>query len=119
MRRPFFSLLVALAIVGCGSSTSPDASVAGSWSGSSGGIDMSLTLSQHNRAVTGTGQLSGGSNSIALTASGTYVEPAVSLTLSASGYQSTEFTGSLSHGTITGYLNGSGFTNMSMTLTRH
>ena len=118
MRRSFLSLLLAAAIAGCGGSTSPKSNVNGSWSGSSGGISMSLTLSQSGTSVTGSGQISGGGNTIPLTASGTYVEPDLSLTLSSAGFQPTVYAGSLSHGTITGTLNGSGFTNQSMTLTR-
>lgn len=80
---------------------------------------MSLTLSQTGTSVSGTGSISGGGNTIPLTASGTYVAPDLSLTLSSDGFQPTSYTGSLSHGTITGTLNGSGFNNASMTLTRH
>lgn len=67
--------------------------------------------------MTGTGELSG-SFTIPATASGTFVEPILSLTLSSSGFQLTSYTGTLSHGILTGNLNGSAFDNLSMTLTR-
>jgi hypothetical protein len=79
---------------------------------------MTLTLAQTGANVTGSGQLSSTSNTIPLTASGTFVSPTLSLTLSSAGFQPTQYTATLSNGRLTGNLNGSGFNQLAMTLTR-
>ncbi|HVX41971.1 MAG TPA: hypothetical protein VHB25_20585 [Gemmatimonadaceae bacterium] len=79
---------------------------------------MTLTLSQDGSQVTGSGQINSGGTAVALTANGTFAAPSVSLNLSATGFEAMNYTGSLSGNTIAGTINGSGFSNLNLTLTR-
>lgn len=96
----------------------------GSWSGpvhdnSSAAVGtLSLTLSETNGVVTGSGSLNSASNAIAVTASGTYTPPNLSLTMSAPGFSDLNLTATVGKTSMTGTLNGSGFINSSVTLNR-
>ena len=86
--------------------------------GSTTQLALHLTLSESGSNVTGTGSIIGDTTAVAVTIAGTFVAPTVSLTLSAVGYQPTNYSGPLSGNIITGTLNGSGFTNYSVSVTR-
>jgi hypothetical protein len=119
--RAFLSALLALTVAGsaaCDKATSPTPVMAGNWSGSGGGISMNLSLSQSGQAVTGNGSMSGGSGAIAVTVSGNFNNPNFSLTIAASGYEDLNFAGTLSGNSATGVMNGSGFNQVGMTMTR-
>jgi hypothetical protein len=120
MRR-LVSAVVLSFIVACGSessATSPaNDSVAGTWDGSSGNIGISMTLAQSGSVVTGDGHISG-ATSVAFTVTGTFAKPNASLTLTAQGFQPMNYSGTLSGGFINGTLNGSGFVNAALPLTK-
>jgi hypothetical protein len=119
------ALLIAL-LTACGSDgpAAPAApepiNVSGQWSGPmGGGVTLLLTLSQAGSSVSGSGNMSGPGGAIAMSASGTYVEPNLSLTLSAQGYEDMNFTGkTVTRTSISGTLNGSGFVNQPITFTK-
>lgn len=113
---PFF-------LTACGDSTTepePDPVVTGSWSGTSQGATLNLTLSEGvGGAVSGSGNIVGSDN-IALTVrQGTHSYPNLSLVLGAQGYEDMNFAGRLlSEDEIAGTLNGSGFDDFNLNLTR-
>lgn len=124
MRKLVLAGLVALAI-GCGGGDSNDTTptVEGQWTGTittdEGSGDLSLTLNEgDDGAVTGTGNLVVPGDALALTVTGNYSPPTVSLTMSAEGFEPMNLTGTVSSSAITGTLNGSGFVNISLTLDR-
>ena len=86
-----------------------------------GTSSLQLTLNQQpDGTVAGSGTISSAVGSIALTVlSGTHVFPSLSLTLGATGLLDTNLTGTVTSPTmIAATLNGSGFTNESITLTK-
>jgi hypothetical protein len=122
MRR--LILAAALALTACGGDSGPARIEAeGQWSG---GIQdngatighMTLTLVETSGAVTGSGNLTAGTLGLALTTSGTYAPPSLSLTVSAPGYNDMNLTATVGETSMTGTLNGSGFVNSGITLTR-
>lgn len=120
MRRLFvvvFSMAV-LTAGGCRDSTAPEPTIAGAWSGSGGGISMSMSLTESAHAVTGNGSMSGPDGALAMTVTGTFTNPNFSLTVTAQGYENMNFAGTLSGNSATGVMNGSGFNQVGMTLTR-
>lgn len=118
-------LILTLFLTACGDKgptepkTPPPPSASGAWQGTSGGLVMTLTLSETQQAVSGSGNLTFGSNALAVTVQGTHAHPSVGLTLRASGYEDINFQGSFTDSnTMSGTLNGSGFSNQSFTLRR-
>ena len=107
--------------VGCGGdkATAPavNTSATGSWTGTSSGSTLSMVLNDNSGTVTGSGTLSA-SSSIALTITGNHAGANVSLTMSAPGYEPLNYAGTLNDRTIIGSLNGSGFTNQSLVVTK-
>jgi hypothetical protein len=101
----------------CGSSTSPAPALNGSWTGTAQDVALSVTLTQSGTQVTGTGQLVSG-ETFPVTVTGTFAAPGFALTLTPDQFVPVTYTGSISHDTLTGHLNGSGFDNQSLTLTR-
>jgi hypothetical protein len=79
-----------------------------------------LTLSEDkDKRIDGSGSLAGSSAAVALTITGTHVHPDVTLTMKATSYQDMNFSGKFSgDNSIVGSLNGSGFVNESLTLSR-
>jgi hypothetical protein len=115
---PLFAVLAA-----CGSDATapePDPTVTGSWSGAGNGFSLQLTLNQQpDGSVAGSGSITSPTGSIALTvSSGTHAFPNLSLTLGATGLLDTNLTGTVTATMITATLNGSGFTDESITLTK-
>jgi hypothetical protein len=121
-------LLLALALLaGCGGDpAAPKPSVTGTWAGTATGASgnpstFTLTLA-HNAAtdaISGSGVFSqGGPATLALTVTGTYARPTVSLTMTATGFQAMNITGTAAATTITGTVNGSGFSNTAITLNK-
>lgn len=109
------------AIMGCSDSpTGPDrVNINGTWAGSTAGMNISVTINETGGSVTGSGNMSGPGGSVAMQVSGTRSGVALSLLLVAQGYEPTNFTGTIqSNTTITGSLTGSGFTDLSITLTK-
>lgn len=70
--------------------------------------------------MTGSGQISGVSSSIAVTVAGTVANADMSLTLRATGYEDINIAGPVQNRTsFLGVMNGSGFVSQAITLTKH
>lgn len=121
-------LLIALTLglFACGSDSSGPAKIEaeGQWTGNIQHNDgtalgtMTLTLSETNSAVTGSGNINAGTEAIALTVVGTYTQPNLSVTLSSQGFSDVNLTATVGETSMTGTMNGSGFTGSSVTLHR-
>jgi len=115
---------LALSAAACGKdSTAPDPppSVSGSWSGSSQGVTLNLTLQEGtDGAVSGSGNMAGGTDNIALVVrQGTHVHPNLTLILGATGYEDMNFTATVTTATqMAGTLNGSGFSDFDLNLVK-
>lgn len=118
MSRILLALFFSMAVLGCGDASEPEIpGLDGRWSGTTSDLTLSLTLTESDREVTGSGTMSGPSASIALQVDGSHVHPDVSLTMSASGYEDMNFTGEFINDTsIRGELRGSGFNGDALTL---
>ncbi len=132
-RIPALRSLVAVALIfvatACSSSetSGPNGRPSGKWTGSlvSGNFTVSLNLVMVEDAggkVTGNGfissALSGVTNSTALAVTGTFVAPNLSANLTAPGFNTMNLTGAVKGDTFNAQLNGSGFNNETMVLTR-
>lgn len=124
MYRVLLFSLALILFVGCGGDDGDDLtgpeppSVTGGWSGSSQGIDMTMSLSQTGTDVTGDCTMSGPTASINLSVSGSFSNPALNVTMTNAGYEPATFVGTLNGNTITGTINGSGFQDFPITLNR-
>jgi hypothetical protein len=79
---------------------------------------LALTLNESDGTVTGTGTLSTAGDAIALTITGNYAPPNVSLQMNAAGFEPMNLSGTVAEDEIDGTLNGSGFVNIAVTLAR-
>jgi hypothetical protein len=125
MRSIVVVCFVAVTSVACGGDgpTEPEIPVvSGTWSGSTAGITLPLTLGQGtDGTVTGSGNLSVPSFAIALTVSqGTHVYPNLTLVLTSTGYEDINLTGTVNEAgdQIIAKLNGSGFADDTIVLVR-
>lgn len=84
---------------------------------------LTLTLVENSGTVTGAGSLvaSNGSNSLTLplAVSGAYSAPTLALTMTSTGYQPIALSVTVSRDAMSGTMNGSGYTNEAVTLSRH
>ena len=122
MRKLFFAALVALA-AGCGGDGGSDntPTLDGLWVGTintnGGSGELSLTLNEGNNGqVTGTGTLTVVSDAVALTVTGNYSPPNVSMQMTNPQFEPTNLTGTVSKDQIKGTLNGSGLVSIAVTL---
>lgn len=91
-------------------------SLAGNWTGTGAMLVIEMNLTQNGTSVSGSGTMQG---ILACSVSGSNNYPDVSLTFLVTGAQPTTFTGAFSHqDTVSGKLNGSGFTNYDMLFVR-
>ena len=115
-----------LLVAGCGGgdgSTEPDdPEVEGQWNGpintNVGSGSLALTLTETSGTVGGTGTLSVTGDALALTVTGTYAPPNISLQMTSPGFEPMNLSGEVTEEEIDGTLNGSGFVNIAVTLTR-
>lgn len=125
-----FLLLLALPLVAACDSADPappppppPPSLGGSWAGSTTiqGLVFSLSaqLVENNGVVNGNGTLTY-QNPLAVTITGTYNFPSVSMTIRASGFEDLNYSATLGADgrTLSGTMSGSGFDNFGLTLTR-
>lgn len=111
-------------LAACGDSATepePDPLVTGSWSGTSQGVTLNLTLTEGvGGSVSGSGNMAGSLDNLALVVrQGTHSYPSLSLVLAATGYEDLNFAGRLlSEDEISGTLNGSGFDDFNLNLRR-
>lgn len=118
--RVLLRAAVAAFVVACGGSASapPRISPAGAWTSVNGTSSLTMTLTENTGVVTGAGQFTQAGSSVALTISGTYAAPSISLVMTAQGFQPMNFSGSVSASQMTGSLNGSGFSNFTWIFAR-
>jgi len=115
-----------LLAAGCGGgdgTTEPnEPEVEGRWNGpintNVGSGSLALTLTETDGTVTGNGTLSVTGDALALTVTGTYAPPNLSLEMTSAGFEAMNLSGEVSEEEIDGTLNGSGFVNIAVTLTR-
>ena len=120
------ALLVASALafpIACGSDVSePPTTPNGRWRGSGVAeglvVELDVTLTTSGGSVSGSGTVGASGSAFSLTITGTYSHPNVSLNMSATGFSTMNFAGTLSRNEMVGTVNGSGFSNMALTLVR-
>lgn len=105
-------------LAGCTDSTAPSDPVSGRWRGSATDVTVDLTIARQGAEISGAGNFLFLDGSTAITVSGTWVPPNISLVLSSAGFQDTHLGGTLQAGVIDGLLNGSGFSNVGVVLSR-
>jgi prepilin-type processing-associated H-X9-DG protein len=105
-------------LAGCTDSTAPSDPVSGRWIGTATDITVDLTIARQGSDISGSGNFLFIDGSTAITVNGTWVPPNISLVLSSAGFQDTHLGGTLNAGIIDGLLNGSGFSNLEMVLSR-
>ena len=116
--KPTLGLLALLAISACGDSLGPKSALDGVWSGTiTDAGPATMTLAEDDGNISGTGTLAG---SLAIVVSGTHTGGNVALILAAPGFTPANFAGTVGADglTMSGTLNGSGFVNNGMTVTR-
>jgi hypothetical protein len=116
MRR-LLALVAIVASFGCGSDIlGPVQTVDGNWTGLQNGYSMSLSLSQTGTSVTGTADFLGVGGAASGTVSGTFVYPALNITITFPSVSDVNYKGTMSESQakIFGQLNGSGFTNLEL-----
>lgn len=123
MRRLVLLAGLACALAGCTDSTSPSDPVSGHWTGANPRLRADLTIAREGATVEGSGNFTFYIDGMpvgatAVTVSGTWVHPNISLVLSSAGFQDAQLSGSLYAGVLEGRLNGSGFTDMALVLAR-
>ncbi len=120
--RKLFPMLVVLLLAACrAESTAPEVpSLTGTWSGSSEGLGLSLTIARFERDVSGHGFITVRSAVRGVSMRGIYLFPEVSMTVFSSGYEDLSFEGKLSGdaSSITGVVNGLGFRDEPLVLRR-
>jgi hypothetical protein len=116
MRRHFLAVLSAAIVSdgGCDKATEPVPVISGSWSGSGGGVNVALSLTQSSQSVSGNGSMSGPSGAAALSVTGSFTNPNFSLTVSSPGDVNFNSAGTLSENSMTGVVSGSGFNHVGM-----
>jgi hypothetical protein len=123
--RYVLATLATALTLACSDSFGPQSALNGTWTGSASdgsatSISATLTLIESKGTISGSGNLSGTGGAAAITVTGTHTGANVSLTLSIAGFQPANFTGAVEVGGLrmNGTLNGSGFQNFVLTLTR-
>ncbi|HEX3867927.1 MAG TPA: hypothetical protein VHV78_14290 [Gemmatimonadaceae bacterium] len=114
MRR-LIVLAALLVCAGCGGDLlGPVMTCDGNWSGTQNGYNLSLNMTQTDSSVSGTSQLTGNFGYVQGSVSGSCVYPNVNLIIVVPSFDEVLYSGTLSQtsATITGRLNGSGFTNL-------
>jgi hypothetical protein len=108
-------------LAGCGKdATGPKApSMTGTWNGSSTPQFITLSLTESNTHVQGSGTITNGVTTALLTITGSHNHPQVSLTVTPGGFTPIVVTGTFQGAdSITAQLNGSGFSNFGMVFVR-
>ena len=119
---PILSLLLLSA---CGSDmVGPNAIATGRWSGTMQSTDVAgttlvLQIVESGGTVTGTANIGGTNVPVQLTVTGTYAAPSLSVIMTQGGlHPPANLTGQISGNTMSAVVNGSGFINDPVTLTR-
>lgn len=118
------AILITALTLACSDSLGPESVVNGTWTGSgsdgSATFTSTVTLNESKGTISGSGNLTGPGGAVAITVTGTHTGASVSLTLAITGFQPANFTGTVAADGLrmNGTLNGSGFQNFVLTLTR-
>lgn len=122
MRRRLLAVALAVFSLGCGSDLlGPVMTVDGEWFGVQNGYSLSLNLTQTSAGeVTGSALVAGNSGITDATVSGTFAYPNLTLTITTLSFEPVTYSGTMSQeaAKITGKLNGSGFTNLQIDITK-
>lgn len=118
-----FAIAILVTSVACSSDESiAPSSATGNWSGAFSNFgtasSLNILLLDKTGTVTGNGTFTSGTASFAVNVTGTFVSPTFSATVNAPGFVSMNFTAILSGQSLTGVLNGSGFSNQQLVLVR-
>jgi hypothetical protein len=127
-RRAFLSFAICLVLAGCGGGDGPTEPAAktskldGTWRGKVDGANLYLILAEspNGTVVGGFGNISAVPTFLELrVTSSSYMHPGLSMVLSSPGYEPLSFGGQrVSDNVIKGKVNGSGYRDASVTLTR-
>ena len=121
MRHRLVIAILALATIpACGGGgTDAKTTVDGTWTGQTGGQLLTLSLVQSGSGVTGSGTMTNTpTGTRALTVSGSFSNPTFTATLSSGSAEPINISANVTGKTMTGSLNGSGFTGDAITLSR-
>lgn len=127
-RQTCLGVAILLTLAGCGggdSGTGPGdgADVEGTWSGrvsaaNGSSATLSISVTENNRNVAGLGWLKIATDSLGLSVSGSYTAPNIVATISSQGFESMTLEAAVSETKMVGVLDGSGFENRTITLSR-
>ncbi|MEP6494117.1 MAG: hypothetical protein ABJF01_15645 [bacterium] len=120
MRRLLAAAAVILSL-GCGSDLlAPVMTVDGQWNGIQNGYSIALNMSQTGTDVTGAASIAGVAGILDGTVTGTFVFPDFKVKISIEGLDAVDYTGTMSQAAakISGKLNGSGFNNLQIDLSK-
>jgi hypothetical protein len=118
--------LAAAGVLACGGDSNKPTPIEaeGAWSGQVHDNDgsvlgtLSMTLTETSGTVTGNGNISSPTLAEAINVNGTYTEPNLSVSLTSECCNPINLSATVGETTMTGTLNGSGFINATITLTR-
>jgi hypothetical protein len=117
-----FVAMSAISVLGCGAdSLGPVTTVDGEWFGVQNGYSLSLTLTQTPAGeVTGSALVAGVSGVTEASVSGTFAFPTLVLTITPPSFEPVIYTGTMSQASakIDGKLNGSGFSNLVINISK-
>ena len=117
-----FVAMGAISVLGCGAdSLAPVTTVDGEWFGVQNGYSLSLTLTQTPAGeVSGNALVAGTSGVTEATVSGTFAFPSLVITITPPSFEPVIYTGTMSQGSakIDGKLNGSGFSNLVINISK-
>lgn len=119
--RGFWTAALVVLALGCGGddpSGPSGAQIDGTWSGTTENGTLNMTLNETNGDITGDGVLSVGNHSVALTLDGTLTASTVAITGSAPGFDPFDIGATVAGNTMTGTIDGTGFDQVSFSLTR-
>jgi hypothetical protein len=118
MRR-LFAVLAFASLVACDSLSGPlESTVDGTWTGTSAGQSLTMTLQQGGTGVVGTGTLTGSFGTRTLSISGNFAVPDLTLTLGTPGAQPITLQAAVTANSMLGSLNGGGFTGNAIAMAR-
>jgi len=119
--RILLTPLLALAVAACGEGgTDPEtASMSGQWEGSTFGVSATATLTETDRAISGSGTITTPQGTIPTSITGTNDHPDVSLTIRAPGQPEGAFSGTFTdRSRVAGNLTIAGLPQVPITLRR-